>query len=215
MLLSLSHTFYHRVGNLSAHLQQSKMKKIILLVSLLSILEIQAQLSIESGTRQIGGNLFASMFSSRTSDDEILDIRSNFNLNISWFFKRNISLGFKNSTYYRYYEKKHRGNGYPSEISFDTGLGPVFRYYTRIGLFGETSFTLFYSPDNRKVENSPLEFGLGYCKFVNEHIAIEPILRYSIGQGMYYVQGQKLTILQFGLGLSAYFKKQKVTEPKS
>lgn len=191
------------------------MKKIILLVSLLSTIESRAQLNIESGTRQIGGNLFASMYSSRISYFEIFEIRSNLNLNISWFFKKNISLGFKNSTYYRHYEKKNQSFGYPVENSFDTGFGPVVRYYTRIGLFGETSFTVFYSPDKRTVENSPLEVGLGYCKFLNDHIAIEPILRYSVGQGMYYIQGQKLTILQFGLGLSAYFKKQKATEPKS
>ncbi|MBC7923630.1 MAG: autotransporter outer membrane beta-barrel domain-containing protein [Ferruginibacter sp.] len=131
-----------------------------------------------------------------------------FNPKVGYFFTDDLALGLNlnvNSN-----TNKNKDNGIRSTSSSYT-FGVFGRYYFPQKLFleGEAGFgRQSYNEDDFRNKIFAYSLGVGYAAFLNDHLALEPMIRY---QGTQYTNSRdnryrdKYGALRLGLGLQVYF----------
>ncbi len=153
------------------------MKKTIfaLLLTLCFAATAHAQL-IDKGTLMAGGTL---EFTTEKNDNVFI-----LNPTLGYFFADNLALGASLS-----YSSVSKLNSF--------SVGPFARYYTNFGLFAHSGLN-FTHLENAENEND-LDFliGLGYAAFLNDNVALEPVLTVHLLDGNTYTR--------LGISLQVYF----------
>lgn len=148
------------------------MKKSLLLVLVLASAFHTADAQFNRGRLLAGGSLG---FSSQKTND-ISTNSFSFQPNVGFFVVDNLAIGADLSISIFSFE-----NGKTQSFSFD----PFVRYYLKPGIFGEGSIGF----GKVKIENDQIgssdnslfnwSVGVGYAWFLNDHVALEPVIRYQ------------------------------------
>jgi hypothetical protein len=163
------------------------MKKVLLTV-FAACLVFAASAQISKGTIMLSGSSNLNFI----SNNEDAGDDSNFTLSVKggYFFIDNLAGGLN-----IYYDK------YSEADDATVGIGPFLRYYVQGKIFIGAGFNS-YSQGDFSGSQIPLE--VGYAWFLNDAVAIEPNLNYSI-------YGGDLEGASFGLnvGISVYLGRDK------
>ncbi len=108
------------------------------------------------------------------------------NLTLGYFLFNNLSMGLKNGIIF---SKETTTNSLttiaePSISERNVSIGPFIRYYTKSGIFFESSAGLGFlknlsGNDAIKWDTYSWSAGIGYSIFINKSIAIEPMINYQ------------------------------------
>lgn len=139
-------------------------------------------------------------FTSGKQNNDQEDSQSNFGLDVQggYFVMDNLAAGLMigfNST----------SMGDASSSNF--GVGPFVRYYAPFKLFGQLSYKFGSSKTDNGTSNSTLKtgdfgIGVGYALFLNDHVAIEPMLGYHLTSLKADVDGaESVSGGQFGINI--------------
>ena len=168
-------------------------KRLLLFIMVLafSVLNIKGQTDkpFKTGNFIFGGSLTAS---AKRIEVDFAGVEENIYYD-EVFFKSNLSLGIFVSRYIvtglktdvRMQRTKFE-SGSKLDVS-DVQFTPFIRGYTPIGIFGEGSLGLgsfkYIDPNSNigdKREVYSWNLGLGYSIFINESVAIEPVISYDV-----------------------------------
>ena len=135
---------------------------------------IKAQ-TVNSGAWMLGGSVGFNSIKYEDDDDD--NTVFNFSPNVGYYVINDLGIGVR----LNYYNESIGGE---SESVF--GFGPWARYYianssifAQAGIdFGPAQFDLYSLFSDESSSN--LHFGLGYSWFLNNSVAIEPLLQYNI-----------------------------------
>lgn len=88
------------------------------------------------------------------------------------------------------------------------GAGVFGRYYTNVGVFGQAGFKYLSSSleilgDKTTTSGNVIDLGIGYAAFLNSHVSLEPIVKYSIQSG----DIGKANTIGLGVGFQVYLGK--------
>ncbi len=142
-------------------------------------------------------------FTSGKQDNDADDATTNFGLNVAggYFIMDNLAVGLLIG-----FESEKTGDVSASGF----GIGPVVRYYLPMKVFGQLS----YQFGSQKTDTGDFDFtyttgdlgiGVGYAAFVNDHVAIEPMIAYHMTSAK-PEEGDSVNGGSFGLnvGISVY-----------
>lgn len=143
------------------------------LMGLLFTVQSQAQ-TVNAGAWMVGG--LAGFESSKADGDDDATNTILINPNIGYFVIDNLgiglNLGFANVSHGDF-------------SSTGLGVGPYARYYVFQGLFPQVG--IMYNStkfeDEDAVTSTDINLGVGYSFFLNNSVAVEPMLGYTIGGG--------------------------------
>ena len=151
------------------------MKKIIVAVSAL-VLGTTAMAQTDQGGWVFGGGSDFSFVSSKF-DSEQDESASDMNLNVGagYFVIDNLSVGLGLG----FGSNKEAG---ADDATSSWSVGPVVRYYLPMKIFGQLSYQLgsVSSGGEKLYGTGDLGIGAGYAAFLNDHVAIEPMVRYDM-----------------------------------
>lgn len=144
-------------------------------------------------------------FTSGKQDNDQKDATSNFGLDVQggYFFMDNFAAGLMIG-----FNSSKTGDVSSSEF----GVGPFVRYYAPFKLFGQLSYKFGSSKDDDgtsdfKVKTGDFGIGVGYAAFLNDHVAIEPMLGYDLTSMKVDASGaESVSGGQFGIniGIAVY-----------
>jgi outer membrane protein len=136
--------------------------------------EISAQ-TVNSGAWMIGGSL--GFNSIKSEGDDASETWFNISPSLGYFVINDLAAGVRLSLF---------SQSYDGETESQFGIGPWARYYiassslfAQAGIdFGSAGFDIFslLAEDG----STTINLGIGYSWFINNSVAIEPILQYSI-----------------------------------
>lgn len=179
---------------------------------------VQANAQIKEGTVLAGGGLsldFGTHKNERPGNNQNTTVTvetryTNFTFNpkVGYFFTDALALGLNLNVNTN--TEKNKDNGIRSTNSSHT-FGVFGRYYFPQKLFLEGEIGLgrqSYNGEDFQNKIFAYSLGVGYAAFLNDHVALEPMIRY---QGTHYTNsrdnryGDKYGALRLGLGLQVYF----------
>lgn len=165
------------------------MKKILMLSVLIAFTYMnvlgQIEKPIKKGNFMIGGGLdFNTDKSNYVTDDGLIAVEREHtifegNIGFSYFIFNKFSIGIELD-----YIINRTDYGQSISTSDEVIIGPVIRYYTKVGIFakGAVGFGYYYwgpKVDQIKYRNFLWDIGIGYSLFLNKNIALESIVSYS------------------------------------
>jgi len=168
---------------------------------------------IKDGSIMVGGNLGASyqkftrenIKTSRKETGDLIEVR--FATKTAYFFLPDFAVGLNAAV-------EHTSLNIDSTRfgSKNTYLlaGPFVRYYLNNGIFGELNVNAGINTvkDGNKTDIKSAAIGVGYAYFLNERIAIEPLLSFTYVQGRVDNQSTNTKDVQLGpvlnIGVQAY-----------
>lgn len=184
------------------------MKKVWLLLACLWSTAAMAQIS--QGTILAGGSFginFGKEYSEVRSNNVLVRTEQkftevNFNPSIGMFVSDEIALGLAMDIFTRSVEGDHQYT--------NVGVGPFARFYLPMSLFfeGYVGYASQKSGDNTVYNGLGYSLGAGFAFFVNNHVAIEPALRfrgYALSNADDKDIKQGRSGLLIGIGLQTYF----------
>lgn len=181
------------------------MKKYVLF--LFCFFTTAAMAQIGQGRFLVGGSLgvdFGREYSEFRSQNVIVRTTQNytefsFNPTVGYFFTDALALGLAVDVFTRSVEGNH--------ASTIVGVGPFARYYLPINLFFEGYFGLASrrGGNNRADTGLGYSLGVGYALFLNDHVALEPALRFR-GYALTDGDNRDLNNGRFGTLLSIGFQ---------
>ena len=127
---------------------------------------------VSQGTMMIGGGF---SFSSIENDNSSNTTTCAFFPGFSYFVGNNVALGM---------ELLYGRSSGPNTTFTSIGVGPLARGYVISGLFGQVQYTWMQdkfesSFGEAKTSESAFAVGVGYTAFLNNSIALEPLVVYS------------------------------------
>ncbi|MEZ5029867.1 MAG: hypothetical protein R2787_00560 [Saprospiraceae bacterium] len=134
---------------------------------------VQAQ-TVGAGAWMVGGQAGFASASTDGVDDAVNVIT--IAPNVGYFVIDNLGIGLNLS----FTNTSFGDNGVT-----DIGVGPYARYYVYQGLFPQVGVSYMSSKvkDQDAVTQTDINLGVGYSFFLNNSVAIEPMLAYTIGGG--------------------------------
>jgi len=172
------------------------MKKTILLLSLTVLLvEFGFTQKTSKGAIMASGSIGMSFNTSKYDDGNSVSTQGKSNTiqlnpNIGYFISDGLAVGAGiNAMHYSF-----KNDGSADKVSMNTiALAPFVRYYTDMGLFGHGSVAFgagstknindlgggATNETKEKIGIFGFEIGGGYAYFLNDNVAIEPLLLYS------------------------------------
>jgi hypothetical protein len=131
---------------------------------------------IKRGDMIIGGGASLGFDNQRYTSGTLTNIYNTFNFGVSprvlFFIVDRLALG------------AHVNFGFGltnNSFSYYTGIGPELRYYTNTGLFLKTGLSYLYSHyETFNLNSLNITPGIGFAIFLNNNIALEPILTYDL-----------------------------------
>ena len=164
----------------------------------------QIEKPIQKGNFTAGGEINYSYTKSEISKQNNLGFSPNF----GYFVAKGLNIGiqadlsFYSNKYdpdYPYFQGENKGTSFL--------LSPYIRYYTNSGFFGHLQGGLGNSKNSNNFGESNTSVslwsaGLGYAYFLNQNIAIEPLLFYRT---TYYDGGGEVNQIALSIGLKAFF----------
>lgn len=179
---------------------------------------------ILKGTYLIGGDFSTSFkgFSSDRGSQKNLDKGSIFRVNVNaktgYFPLQDFVIGL-NTRLDHFNTNGDSTNAGPEETNII--LGPFARYYFKTGVFveGGIGFGLYNITEGQQSDLFEGSGGLGYTYFLNDKIAIEPVLLYRYSKQKFAggVSGGNDNSLygpEFRLGIQAYLFRNRQVLPK-
>lgn len=127
---------------------------------------------VNKGAMMLGGGLsFTSVENENAKNSTSLTVAPGF----AYFVANNFALGL---------EVEYTRNKSPNFTTTRLGLGPLARGYITGGLFGQAQYMwgerkVDYTSSQSKTSGSRFILGAGYTVFLNNSIALEPMLFYS------------------------------------
>lgn len=142
------------------------------------ILALTCQLSFgqaNQGAWMVGGSVGFTSHSIKDVDDKTTDI--NVSPNVGYFVINNLAVGLNLD-----WNSSKTGD---ADADTDLGIGPWARYYVYKGLFAQAGYNYrsLKLGGGDAVNGGNILLGVGYSWFLNNSVAIEPALGYSIGSG--------------------------------
>ena len=161
------------------------MKKTLLIVAGL-FCAVFANAQTEKGNMIVGGDVSMDFATNKAeSGGTSVDVGKTTSIEVSpqfgYFVMDRLAIGaelsYQNETF------KPDGGGNDDTFSL-VALGPFAKYYLENGLFGQLnvgfgSAKFDNGVNETKYSASAWRLGLGYAAFLNEHIAVEPMLSYG------------------------------------
>ncbi|PSR57020.1 hypothetical protein AHMF7605_27810 [Adhaeribacter arboris] len=159
---------------------------------------------VKKGTYLVGGSVNGSFRSySRTATSTeanpdrgtVVDFKGD--LKAGYFITSNIAVGLQASINHFNYKNELKGTGPISTLFL---YGPFVRGYLKNGLFGETGFSIGLENLNSTVDSKLIEgkVALGYTHFLNQKVAIEPLLSFRYLQNNYPTSTGAIRQTEFG-----------------
>jgi outer membrane protein len=152
-------------------------KSLVTLILLAGLFQMASAQTVNSGAWMLGGSV--GFNSIKTDGDDNSETYLNISPNVGYYIMNNLAIGAR----INYLSYSYDGD---SESQF--GFGPWARYYFINSLFaqagvdfGSTGMDFFSILADEG--SSTLNFGIGYSWFLNNSVAIEPQLQYSIYSG--------------------------------
>ncbi|QMU28811.1 hypothetical protein [Adhaeribacter radiodurans] len=162
------------------------------------------QTYVKKGTYLVGGSINGSFrsYSRAASSPEsnpdkgtVADFKGD--VKAGYFLSPTIAVGLQASLNYFNYKNEIKGNG-PNSTFFL--YGPFVRGYVVNGLFGEAGFGMGLRNFNSNVDSKLLEgkLAVGYTHFINQKVAIEPLLSLRYLQNNYPTSAGVVRQTEFG-----------------
>jgi hypothetical protein len=147
----------------------------ILLIILVGMTKVVSAQAVNSGAWMLGGSLGFNSIKYDGADEA--NTAFNISPNFGYYVINDLAIGVRLSFY---------NESYGDESDSQFGAGPWARYYivkspvfAQAGIdFGSTGLDLFSLLADEG--SSTIHFGAGYSWFLNNSVAIEPLLQYSI-----------------------------------
>ncbi|NOT36937.1 MAG: hypothetical protein HOP11_06135 [Saprospiraceae bacterium] len=144
----------------------------LLALSVVALNTLSAQ--VGKGAWMVGGSIGFDSDKFKDADDATVTIE--LAPNIAYFVIDNLGIGLSVN-----YTSIKQGD----EKFSSTGIEPWARYYAYKNLFAQAGYEILSAKlgDEDAVNGGNINIGIGYSWFLNNSIAIEPKLGYSIGSG--------------------------------
>lgn len=160
------------------------MKKTLLVVAIMFVVAF-AHAQTEQGSMLVGGDVSLDFATNKadvggTSVDIGKTTEIEFSPQFGYFIKDGLAIGAE----VLYQSTKFEADGGGESTSSLVGIGPFVKYYLESGIFGQANFG-FGSAKNdfgsgeTKYSASTWRLGVGYAAFLNDNVAIEPMLSYG------------------------------------
>jgi outer membrane protein len=184
------------------------MKKTLLTICALMLLNA-AFAQFNQGRMLVGGSLGFSSTSNKansggtiTSDNKetILSVSPNF----GYFVVDNVAVGGSLT----YISDTYKSTGGYSSTSSELLIGPFVRYYVAPGFFGQGAVAIG-SESGPTANLTKWSLGVGYAHFLNDHVAIEPLIYYGSLTGKNNGVTASTSGLYFSVGIQAYLGDRK------
>lgn len=177
-------------------------KATLTLIVLVSLTRMVSAQTVNSGAWMVGGNL--GFNSIKTDGDDNSETWFNLSPNVGYYIINDLAIGARLSLVSYSYDGA-------SESQF--GFGPWARYYfvnslyAQAGIdFGSTGMDFFSLLADEG--STTLNFGIGYSWFLNNSVAIEPSLLYSIYSADEEGLFADYTRFGFNIGVQAFIGRE-------
>lgn len=193
------------------------MRKTLLLLFALALVNLSFA-QFNKGRMLAGGSVgFSSITEKTKSGPTTTTIGTQTTLSFApsfgYFVIDNLAVGA--SVYYNNITFKYDGGGKDKSNEFT--FAPFARYYFGPGIFGQGSFGLGSGKDVPVTGNTTTygitlwSLGVGYAYFLNDNVAIEPLIKYQGQTDKYDGTGSPKDInngIAFSIGVQAYLGKR-------
>jgi hypothetical protein len=178
---------------------------------------------ILKGTHMLGGSLSTSFkgFSSDQGSQKNIDKGTVFRINLDgrygYFVMEDFVVGVKANLRHFNYNTEGPGQGEEETVLL---LGPLLRKYFHTGIFTElgVGFGLDNITNGRQSDLFQADLGLGYTYFLNNMIAIEPMVLLQYSKQKFGGSTENIDRSEYGpefrLGIQAFLFRRKLGTPE-
>jgi outer membrane protein len=149
-------------------------KSILLLIILFGMTTVISAQTVNKNAWMLGGTM--GFNSIKTEGNDTSEIWLNVSPNVGYYITNDLAIGARFSLF---------TYSYGGSVNYQFGVGPWARYYfinslfAQAGMdFGSAAFDFFSF--NADGGSTTIHMGIGYSWFLNNSVAIEPSLQYSI-----------------------------------
>ncbi len=149
-------------------------KSTLALIALVSLTGIVSAQTVNKNAWMLGGTM--GFNSIKTEGNDTSEIWFNLSPNVGYYITNDLAIGARFSLF---------TYSYGGSVNYQVGVGPWARYYfinslfAQAGMdFGSAGFDFFSF--NADGGSTTIHIGIGYSWFLNNSVAIEPSLQYSI-----------------------------------
>ena len=149
-------------------------KSTLALIALVSLTGIVSAQTVNKNAWMLGGTM--GFNSINTEGNDTSEIWFNLSPNVGYYITNDLAIGARFSLF---------TYSYGGSVNYQVGVGPWARYYfinslfAQAGMdFGSAGFDFFSF--NADGGSTTIHMGIGYSWFLNNSVAIEPSLQYSI-----------------------------------
>ena len=149
-------------------------KSTLALIALVSLTGIVSAQTVNKNAWMLGGTM--GFNSIKTEGNDTSEIWFNLSPNVGYYITNDLAIGARFSLF---------TYSYGGSVNYQVGVGPWARYYfinslfAQAGMdFGSAGFDFFSF--NADGGSTTIHMGIGYSWFLNNSVAIEPSLQYSI-----------------------------------
>ena len=149
-------------------------KSTLALIALVSLTGIVSAQTVNKNAWMLGGTMGCN--SIKTEGNDTSEIWFNLSPNVGYYITNDLAIGARFSLF---------TYSYGGSVNYQVGVGPWARYYfinslfAQAGMdFGSAGFDFFSF--NADGGSTTIHMGIGYSWFLNNSVAIEPSLQYSI-----------------------------------
>ena len=149
-------------------------KSTLALIALVSLTGIVSAQTVNKNAWMLGGTM--GFNSIKTEGNDTSEIWFNLSPNVGYYITNDLAIGARFSLF---------AYSYGGSVNYQVGVGPWARYYfinslfAQAGMdFGSAGFDFFSF--NADGGSTTIHMGIGYSWFLNNSVAIEPSLQYSI-----------------------------------